>query len=218
MRIFVGWDHREAVGWHSFMSSMLEHGWPRNVSVTPLSGKQEDGTNTFTYERFRVPEICHWSGPAMFVDACDMLLRVSIKELVELYDPKKAVQVVKHDYQTKHKTKYVGTDLESPNDNYPRKNWSSVILWNCGHRAHRDHQDLLRGFDGSILHRFAWLDDEQIGELPLEWNWLADEYGENEEAKLLHWTCGQPGFYHYKDAPHSGEWRKSVRNVLRGMD
>jgi hypothetical protein len=37
---------------------------------------------------------------------------------------------------------------------------------------------------------FRWLDDERIGELPIEWNWLPDEFGVNPEAKLLHYTLG----------------------------
>lgn len=215
MRIFTGFDPREAVGWHAFMASLIRHGLPRDASVVPLCGEQRDGTNSFTYERFRIPEICG-SGPALFVDGSDMLLRTPIKGLLDLYDKTKAVQVVKHDYRTRHPRKYVGTEMEAPNEDYPRKNWSSVILWNCGHKSHRDNAKLLRGFDGSILHRFAWLDDEEIGELPAEWNWL-DEYGENENAKLVHYTNGIPGFSHYRTAPHAGEWKNAARDVLRGM-
>jgi hypothetical protein len=37
----------------------------------------------------------------------------------------KAVAVVKHDYKTKHRRKYIGTPLEADNADYPRKNWSS---------------------------------------------------------------------------------------------
>lgn len=218
MRIFTGWDRREAVGWHAFVDSMIEHGWPRGVSVTPLSGNQADGTNAFTYERFRIPEICGFQGSALFVDASDMLLVANIQELLELYDPSKAVQVVKHDYKTRHSVKYVGTALEARNDDYPRKNRSSVILWNCAHPAHLKSREALRGFNGAFLHRFAWLKDEEIGELPIEWNWLADEFGDNPNAKLLHWTAGIPGFYHYKDSPRSDDWRRSVRNTLRGLE
>lgn len=135
-----------------------------------------------------------------------MLLRAPLKELWGLFDPSKAVQVVKHDYRTKHPRKYIGTPMEAPNADYPCKNWSSLILWNNGHRAHYEAREKLRGFDGAYLHRFAWLQDHEIGELPMEWNWLADEYGANPQAKLLHWTAGIPGFEHYKNAPHADEW------------
>lgn len=217
IRLFCGFDAREAIGFHTFVQSVIENtrSYP---SFIPLYGDQGDGTNAFTYARFRIPELCGFQGWAIFVDASDMLVNGgNISELWEMRDHKKAVQVVKHEYQTKHERKYVGTELESDNKDYPRKNWSSVIIWNCGHQAHKDHRDLLRGNDGSILHRFSWLDDEQIGELPREWNWLADEYGPNDEAKLLHWTAGIPGFYQYRDAAHAQEWKAAARKVTRGM-
>ncbi len=216
MRLYVGFDPREAIGFHTFLGRLIALGG-REVEIIPLCGEQQDGTNAFTYERFRIPDLMNWSGTAIFVDACDMLLRAPIHELMKLRDPSKAVQVVKHDYRTRHPRKYVGTELEAGNGDYPRKNWSSVILWNCGHRAHFNAREEMRGFDGAYLHRFSWLKDEEIGELPIEWNWLADEYGENDKAKLLHWTAGIPGFYHYRNAPHADEWKAAARKVTAGM-
>jgi hypothetical protein len=216
IRLYCGFDPREAIGFYTFVHSVIEN-TKSQVQYIPLYGDQKDGTNAFTYQRFRVPELCGFSGWAIFVDACDMLARGDVGELWDMRDQRKAVQVVKHDYQTRHPRKYLGTELEAENKDYPRKNWSSVILWNCGHRAHQEHRDLLRGHDGSILHRFSWLDDEEIGELPSKWNWLADEYGPNDEAKLLHWTAGIPGFYQYRNAAHAEEWKATARKVTRGM-
>lgn len=215
IRLFAGFDPREAIGFHTFVQSVIEN-TKSEIEIIPLRGEQADGTNSFTYERFRIPERCG-SGPAIFMDGCDQIVLGDIKSLWEMYDPKKAVQVVKHEYKTQHSRKYIGTELEAENQDYPRKNWSSVMIWNCGHRENFHHRKLLNGFDGSILHRFAWLDDELIGELPIEWNWLADEYGPNEQAKLLHWTAGIPGFTHYAAAPHASEWKHYARKVNRGM-
>lgn len=155
---------------------------------------------------------------AIFADGADMLLRSDLAELWEMRDPWKACQVVKHDYQTRHEKKYVGTELETDNRDYPRKNWSSLIIWNCGHyRNRRLNLDYVEKSAGEHLHRFGWLEDEQIGDLPAEWNWLADEYGVSTTAKLLHWTAGIPGFYHYRDSPHAEEWRAVVRKTQKGM-
>lgn len=217
IRVFAGYDPRESIGYHAFEQSILDN-TRADVSVIPLRGTQGDGTNSFTYRRFQVPSLCSWSGWAIFADASDMLCQGDIEELWEMKDATKAVQVVKHEYQTKHPRKYIGTAMECGNEDYPRKNWSSLILWNCAHDEHFNSRERLHSMDGAYLHRFKWLEDEQIGGLPAAWNWLADEYGENGDAKLLHWTAGMPGFYHYKKAPHSDAWRKSVRNVLRGMD
>jgi hypothetical protein len=208
MNVYCGFDQREAAGFHTFMQSLVEYGSLRGV--TALSGEQGDGTNTFTYERFRVPEMETWAGRALFLDAADMLLLTSLDGLFSLYDSRYAVQVVKHDYKTKHRRKYRGTEMEADNQDYERKNWSSLILWNCAHRAHfkarQKIREAIKNSDGAYLHRFGWLQDDEIGELPPEWNWLVDEYGPNPEAKLLHWTAGIPGIRAYNWSPSADKW------------
>jgi hypothetical protein len=214
--LFCGFDPREAIGFSAFVRSVIEH-TKSQVQFIPLTGEQKDGTNAFTYQRFRVPEICGFQGYAIFADACDMLALGDVRQLWDMRDQGKAVQVVKHEYQTRHPRKYVGTELEAPNEDYPRKNWSSLILWNCGHMAHSQNRHLLRSFDGQILHRFAWLDDELIGEIPKEWNHLVGEYDRNPRAKLAHFTLGIPGFDAYSECEYADEWRAAVSSANRGM-
>jgi hypothetical protein len=220
LRIFAGWDEREAIGFHVFVQSLITR-TKRALAITPLYGDQVNGTNRFTNVRFMVPELCSWSGMAIFVDACDMQMHGDISELAGLFNPRYAVQVVKHEYETKSPRKYIGTELEADNLSYPRKNWSSVVIWNCGHLAHFQARDQIRAAvergDGAYLHRFSWIPDDLIGELPKEFNWLADEYGPNPEAKLWHWTAGIPGFTHYSEAPHADEWKKTMLDVNQGM-
>jgi hypothetical protein len=175
-----------------------------------------DGTNGFTYLRFLIPHLMGHRGWAIFADGADMICNADIKELADLYSPWHAVQVVKHEYQTKHPRKYVGTAMESANSDYPRKNWSSLMLINCGHYAWRSlTPEKVANMPGSFLHRFQFIEDRFVGELPIEWNWLADEYGRNDEAKLLHWTAGIPGFAHYKDAAHADKWFKANAQANR---
>lgn len=215
MRIFTGFDPRESIGWHVFLASLRKHSRGYEI-MPPLSGDQRDGTNSFTYQRFLVPELCDWDGWALFVDGCDMMLRANIAEIEQYKDSRYAIQVVQHDYKPKHARKYIGTEMEADNAFYPRKNWSSVILWNCGHPDHYNYRHELANADGAFLHRFQWLRDEVIGALPLFWNWL-DEYGESDAAKLVHYTNGIPGFRHYAQAPHAREWKEMAREVVRGM-
>lgn len=210
LRLFTGFDQREAVGWHVFAQSLIATD-ASGISITVLGGDQKNGSNAFTYSRFVIPRLCNWAGPAIFVDGSDMVLRAPISELMGLYDPKYAVQVVKHDYQTKFPRKYLGTEMETTNESYKCKNWSSVMLINCSHTAHFNAREQIdeameRG-DGKYLHRFGWLKPNEIGELPVEWNWLADEYGPNEKAKLLHWTAGIPGIESCKRAPQAQAWQ-----------
>jgi lipopolysaccharide biosynthesis glycosyltransferase len=163
-----------------------------------------DGSNHFIYTRFLVPHLMSYTGWAIFIDG-DMIVRDDIVKLwnYQKNDFGKDVYVVKHDYKTKMKEKYLG----AKNEDYPRKNWSSVILWNCGNHPNRKlTPDFVQNSTGAYLHRFSWLDDNRIGELPKEWNWLPDEYGPNPDAKLLHYTLGTPCFHEFADTPQGNEW------------
>lgn len=224
--VYVGFDPREEAGTHVFTSSLIHRSsWP--VSVIPLhlplfrsfySKGNRDGTNAFIYTRFLVPFLQDWRGWAIFADGADMLMRADIAELWALRDEYKAVQVVKHDYRTKHPRKYCGTQMEADNHDYPRKQWSSVMLINCHHYHWRDiTPESVERMTGPELHRFSWLRDEMIGELPAEWNWL-DEYGPNPDAKLIHWTTGTPAFAAYKDSPHADEFRAQLEAVTHVTD
>jgi hypothetical protein len=123
--------------------------------------------------------------------------------------------VVKHDYRTKAAVKYLG----NRNEDYPRKNWSSVILWNCSHPANRLlTPSFIQQQPGSFLHRFSWLDDSLIGELPREWNWLAIEYPDNPAACLIHYTLGTPCFRDYADGPMADRWHATWQRLRQGFD
>lgn len=211
INIFIGYDYREAVAYHVCSNSLIRHS-SKPLSIHPLSlnnlnfyrENHQDGSNQFIYSRFLTPFLMDFKGWAIFIDG-DMLLRDDIAKLWGMRDPSKAVMVVKHDYKTKMKTKYLG----SKNEDYPRKNWSSVILWNCQHEANRRlTPEYIQNATGAHLHRFSWLSDDLIGELPKEWNWLPDEFGENKDAKLLHWTLGTPCFFDFSDAPMAEEWHR----------
>jgi hypothetical protein len=103
--------------------------------------------------------------------------------------------------------------MEADNLDYPRKNWSSLILWNCNHYANRRlTPEMVRESPGSFLHRFEWLREDQIGELPAEWNALAGEQ-DISCASLIHFTLGVPGFEHYKHCDGARHWHKAHANA-----
>ena len=103
--------------------------------------------------------------------------------------------------------------IKLTNEDYPRKQWSSVMILNCMHMSWRQiTPESVQQMTGHDLHRFSWLADDQIGELPKVWNWLADEDGENTDAKLLHWTAGIPLIPQHSEVAHSDEyWRQCAR-------
>ena len=200
IRVFAGYDEREAFGYHVFCSSVIRT-CSVPVAFTPVSDDQADGSNTFVYARFKVAELCKFEGWAIFADACDMLCIGDMAELWALRDEKFAVQVVKNSYKTRNPIKYIGTAMQCPNVDYPRKNWSSLQLINC---AAPEWQSVTWSRRGQ--QQFAGFDDDRIGELPAEWNVLVDENGSPEGAKLLHWTAGSPGFWHYRNANGAEAW------------
>lgn len=220
--LFYGFDHREEAGAHAFVSSVV-HRSSEPVAFVPLDlgmlkkvyhGGQRDGSNAFIYSRFLVPYLSGFEGFAIFADGSDMLCLSDIAELWAMRDPFKAVQVVQHNYKTKANRKYIGTSMEADNADYPCKNWSSLMIMNCAHHSWRD---ITPGFvedtSGAYLHRFQFLEPRYVGTLPIQWNWL-DEYGENPEAKIVHWTLGTPAFKHYADAPHAKDFMNQLMKVV----
>lgn len=212
--IYIGWDEREAAAYHVCCQSILQHATVP-VAFVPLSLRSlrgytethSDGSNAFIYSRFLVPWLMNFQGHALFLDG-DMLVRDDIAKLWDLRRYDRGVQVVQHDYKTRHPVKY----LQNKNEDYPRKNWSSVVLFNCGYFPNRKlTPEFVAQSDGAYLHRFSWLRDSQIGALPAEWNHLCMEYDERPDAKLLHYTVGIPGFPEYADQEGGHEWQRAFR-------
>jgi hypothetical protein len=220
IRLFVGHDPREAVAFNVFAHSVITRA-SEPVAIVPLAlnmlqgvYKEEhtDGSNAFIYSRFLVPYLCGFEGWAIFADG-DMLCQDDIAMLWEQRDESRAVQVAMHSYKTAETTKYLG----SKNEDYPRKNWSSVILWNCGHPENKIlTPEFVAGQTGAFLHRFSWLDDLEIGHLNLLWNWLAIEYPYLKACKpcIVHYTLGTPCFDGYHDRDYAKEWYAELENML----
>lgn len=216
LRVFVGYDQREAVGSSVFLHSLLRRA-SGPVSVTHLANiGLRQGTNEFTCSRFLVPWLCGFRGQAVFLDGADMLMQADICEIIRQREPGKAVQVVRHEYRTRHPRKYVDSAMESANRDYERKNWASVMLMDCEHPAWRrmDYAEVRDAHMMDLL-KLLFLRDEDIGDLDAEWNVLVDEGQESAKAKVLHWTAGIPAFPAYHDAPCAYIWRAEYESMIR---
>lgn len=201
IRLFAGYDDREAVGFHVFLSSVIRQ-CSASIAITPIHDLEfTDGSNAFTYARFKVAQMCDFKGWAIFADGCDMLCLADIAELWDLQDERFAVQVVRQSYKTRNPIKYLGTTMQCPNVDYPKKNSSSLMLINCGAPEWKTSVQA-----GRLAHQFSGFDESRIGSLPAAWNVLVDEGQHSEGAKLLHWTAGIPGFAMYKNAPRAADW------------
>jgi len=226
MKVFVGYDPREDIAYQVCKHSIVSRN--KDVEVRPLIQKdlREQGyydrpidklaSTEFTFTRFLVPELSNFNGWALFMD-CDMILQTDIAELFAQADDKYAVMCVKHDYAPKEGVKMDGKAQTV----YPRKNWSSVMLFNCGHPSNQNlNVELINDpeITGKYLHRFSWLKDEEIGELKPEWNWLAGWYKEPDDGKpkLIHYTEGGPWFENYRTCEYHKEWKKELYDMMEG--
>jgi hypothetical protein len=213
--IYVGWDSREPIAADVLKYSIEKHtSVPVNVIYLQQDKLREQGvywrdidnlgSTEFTFTRFLVPYLNNYEGHAIFVD-CDFLCVSDLAELIEQADSKKAVQVVQHDYTPPEGVKMDG-QKQFP---YPRKNWSSMILWNCGHKDNRKVDlDFVNTATGQELHRFTWLKDRDIGNLLPEWNWLVGWYREQRDGypKWIHYTLGGPWFSEWQDCEYADLW------------
>jgi lipopolysaccharide biosynthesis glycosyltransferase len=223
MKIFVGYDTREDITYQVCEHSIKQH--QPNAEVLPLKMKElrEAGlytrpidplsTTEFTFSRFLIPYMTNYTGWAVFCD-CDFVWTADVSELFAQADDRYAVMVVKHDYTPPPGVK-MDNQKQMP---YPRKNWSSMILWNCAHPANRAvTPELVNKETGQYLHRFSWLKDEEIGSVDHSWNWLVGWYKEPKdgEPKVLHYTEGGPWFKEYRDCEYNDVWKKYLSNMLK---
>lgn len=158
--------------------------------------------------RFLVPHLCGYTGWALFADG-DVLVREDIAQLFALANPAYALQVVQHAHDPQAAVKMTGHAQTT----YARKNWSSVMLVNCGHAANRALTvELVNTVPGRELHRFCWLDDGLIGALPARWNVLIGEETDPAPA-IAHFTLGVPDMPGYEHQPFADEWYATAKGV-----
>jgi lipopolysaccharide biosynthesis glycosyltransferase len=225
LKIFVGWDSREDIAFRACKQSIIDN-TSVDVEIIPLKQKklrdselywrEKDklSSTEFTFTRFLIPELMDFNGWALFID-CDFIALEDLKNLFDLADDKYAVMCAQHDYTPKPGMKMDGQQQTL----YPRKNWSSMVLWNCGHPSNqRLTKEVVNNpeIDGKYLHRFSWLKDEEVGEISHEWNWLVGWYQEPEDGKpkFLHYTEGGPWFPEYYNCEYASEYYKYERQYL----
>lgn len=248
LRIFLGFDSKEPITFAVAMHSILKRA-SRSISVTPLvqsalraeriytRERNPTESTEFSITRFLCPALCDFEGYSLFLDS-DVLVRCDIWDvlLYALAEPEKAVHVVQHEYVPKDALKFDGHVQTI----YPKKNWSSVMLFNNA-RCSRLTPAYVNSATGLDLHRFEWLRntegeteaaeyragkmagapvyswatvDQQIGALPLDWNWLVGEYALKPDARLLHYTLGAPCFPDYRHGDHADLWLAEYAEML----
>jgi lipopolysaccharide biosynthesis glycosyltransferase len=216
--VFIGYDEGEKIAYHILAESIRRNS-SQPVSITPLClsnipqftrNKQENQSTDFAFSRFMVPTLRNYSGYSIFMD-CDMMFRGDIAELWSKRNMIYSVMCCKHDYEPKQGVKFRG----AKNEKFEKKNWSSMMIFNNS-LCSKLTPNFVNTATGLELHQFKWLNNEDaIGSLPLEWNWLVGEYDFNPDAKNVHWTLGGPYFKDYADSDYANEWFKLYADTVR---
>lgn len=155
--------------------------------------------------RFLVPHI-NGSGWALFMDG-DMLIRKNMSPMVTGLERRFAVYCVKHRHEPTNTVKMDG-QVQSA---YTRKNWSSFMIFNCDHPSNKKLTvEMVNSLPGRDLHRFCWLEDDEIGELPQAWNWLVGHSDPSIDPANVHFTDGVPDMAGYENVPYADEWRQQL--------
>jgi lipopolysaccharide biosynthesis glycosyltransferase len=215
--IFIGYDSKVKIAYHVLTESILRNS-STPITISPINlnnlkniytRKQDPLASTeFSFSRFLVPHLMNYNGWAIFMDS-DMVMLSDITKLLNLRNEKYAVQVCKHDYTPSSKNKFLGNNQTI----YAKKNWSSLMLMNTS-KCKTLTPEYVNTKSGLELHQFKWLDENLIGSIPLEWNWLVGEYPYKKEVHNIHFTEGGPYFKDYKNTEYANEWF-NIYNMIK---
>jgi lipopolysaccharide biosynthesis glycosyltransferase len=228
LNIYIGYDSREDIAYQVCKQSILDRSKNRDsLNIIPIKQdklrkqgiytRPEDAlaSTEFTFTRFLVPYLNNYKEWALFID-CDFVFLEDINKLFAQVDDQYAIMCAQHDYTPTNKTKMDGQVQHM----YPRKNWSSMMLINCGHPSNKVMTKRVVNSEhktGAYFHRFSWLKDTEIGKISHKWNWLVGWYKEptDGQPKALHYTEGGPWFEEYENCEYAYEWYKAQAKLLR---
>jgi len=217
LKVFIGWDSREDIAYQVAKHSIIKHN--PGIEIVPLKlyelrekgvywrDDDKKGSTEFTISRFLVPFLSGYKGYSMFMD-CDVLCLDDL-DFDPVYAFENPVTCVQHDYSPKSKMKMDGQMQHV----YPRKNWSSVMVFNNA-KCKMLTPDLVNTETPMYLHRMLWAGDS-IGELSPRYNFLAGYYDfEETNPALIHYTDGGPWFKEHRDCPHGDLWQKELKEMF----
>ena len=185
LKVFIGYDHRQPIAYNVLQQSIFRNA-SVPVSVTALKIDQlplkRTGLTPFTFTRFLVPYLCDYKGWGLFLDI-DILVKGDIKELFSFADDRYTVMVSK---------------------NSIRFEWASVMLFNCEKNKILTPEYIEKA---DRLHQISWCGENEIGDLPREWNHLVGYDERRPDAKLIHYTQGVPCFPETNTSEYSDDWK-----------
>jgi hypothetical protein len=214
--VYIGYDQREDIAakvCQYSIASRTDQLCPpkiellRSENIPEYTRPYEATQSTdFTYTRFMIPFLEGYGKTFSVFCDCDFLFQSDVMDLILSVDKTKAISVVKHPPYVPHtQIKMDGVVQHT----MQRKNWASLIVFNNNHPSNRkltpDYVNHVT--PGRRLHMFDWLEDNEIGSIPLDWNVL-DQYYLLIQPRAIHYTDGGPWFKNYQKTMYSHLWWK----------
>lgn len=228
LKVFIGYDSRQdkdPLG-KNIINPPYEvckasiRNYNTNVQIIPIKldeliqvgvySREKDplASTEFTYSRFLVPYLSNFKGISLFCDS-DFLWQTDITDVLKYFDSKYSVMCCQHDYTPSTSTKMDGLVQTV----YPKKNWSSLMLFNCSDRDCKNLiPDVINNESPKYLHRMEWTSEDKIGKIPLEYNWLEGEYDSSISPKAIHFTDGGPWHKTW-----DGDYRSNWENIYNRL-
>jgi len=238
--VFIGYDSSQDAAAQACRRSIVAQDTTVNVEYIKRSDLLERGlywrqdheyeSTEFAFTRFLTPYLKGYYGYALFCDS-DFIWRCSPRELLERVDPLDAVTVVKHNispeqlkdekmngkkqvwYPKKNWSSMMLFNCEHPQVWYPKKNWSSMMLFNCEHPKTRAlTPEVVSEAPASYLHGLEWTWDASVGSVDKTYNYLVGYYNDRIDPKVLHYTDGTPLHAGYENCEFAEEFMKYVQS------
>lgn len=233
-KVYIGWDKKNVLAYEVCVKSILAHAtipleiiplhdWKlRYIKkywrsyLTDVNGQMVDrGDNSkfstdFSFTRFLIPAIEQYVDQwTLYIDS-DMLFRADIAELFNCTLTYKAMMCVKHEHTPFESSKMYGLKQSL----YKKKNWSSLMLFNPS-KCTGLTLYAVNNWSGDALHAMHWLDEDLIGGLDLEWNYLVGYTDPSKvpSPKVVHYTLGTPDMPGCEDSEYADEWKKYADTV-----
>lgn len=221
LNVFIGWDSREVDGYEVCAWSLQRRSAER-LKIIPLKRSElqasglydrtdPDASTEFSLTRFLVPHLSGYRGVSVYCD-CDFLWLSDVTDLLKVLPQSCSVSCVQHNYVPTESVKMDGQRQTA----YPRKNWSSLMVFNNSHEhCRRLTPDFVNKETASALHQFGWTDNSLLGSLPPVWNWLSGWAGNDlrETPRAVHFTLGGPWISGWAPARGDEMWLQAQRQM-----
>ena len=220
VRLFIGHDSKQSAISDTCRLSIQDHSDIRidTIHLSSLESgglfwrQQAEGSTDFAFTRFLTPYLKGFYGYAIFCDS-DFIWNCDPLDLLDLIDPMKAVSVVQHNIQ-KDQIKPFKMDGQKQSW-YPRKNWSSLMVFNCDHPfTKRLTPHTVSESPAGYLHEFQWCDNKSIGSIPHTYNYLVGYYNDISDPKAVHYTDGGPWHAGYENVEFADRFNFYKQKVV----